>query len=96
MACGTPVAAFPVAGPIDVVGRCKGGVLDEDLRAAALRSLGLLREGARARALQFDWGIVCRQFIDYLVPARRALASLPISDAPASGERWQPAKRQRQ
>ena len=70
MACGTPVAAFPVAGPLDVVGRSDGGVLDPDLRAAALRSLAVPRERARARALEFDWAPVCAQFIANLVPAR--------------------------
>jgi len=70
MACGTPVAAFPVAGPLDVVGSSDGGVLDTDLHAAALRSLQVPRERARARALEFDWNPVCRQFIQHLVPAR--------------------------
>ena len=35
MACGVPVAAYPVTGPIDVVVRGVTGVLSEDLRAAA-------------------------------------------------------------
>ena len=70
MACGTPVAAYPVAGPLDVVGDSAGGVLDPDLRSAALRALALPRAGARARALEFDWSGVCRQFVQHLVPAR--------------------------
>jgi glycosyltransferase involved in cell wall biosynthesis len=70
MACGTPVAAYPVAGPLDVVGRSGGGVLDDDLRAAALAALDLPRERARERALQFDWEPVCDQFLAHLVPAR--------------------------
>jgi glycosyltransferase involved in cell wall biosynthesis len=70
MACGTPVAAYPVPGPLDVVGGSRGGALDRDLKAAALRALELPREQARARALEFDWHPVCRQFIDLLVPAR--------------------------
>jgi len=70
MACGTPVAAYPVAGPLDVVGDSAGGVLDADLRSAALRALALPRAGARARAVEFDWSGVCRQFIQHLVPAR--------------------------
>ncbi len=75
MACGTPVAAYPVAGPLDVVGGSAGGVLDADLRSAALRALALPRAGARARALEFDWNAVCRQFLQFLVPARgRALS----------------------
>jgi glycosyltransferase involved in cell wall biosynthesis len=68
MACGTPVAAFPVAGPLDVVGASDGGVLDLDLRRAALRSLEIPRERPRARALEFDWNRVCREFVSYLVP----------------------------
>ena len=75
MACGTPVAAFPVAGPLDVVGRSDGGVLDADLRAAALRSLHVPRERARARALEFDWQPVCAEFVSHLVPARSGSAS---------------------
>jgi glycosyltransferase involved in cell wall biosynthesis len=75
MACGTPVAAFPVAGPLDVLGqkgagRSAGGVLDADLRAAALQALGHDRDAVRSRALQFDWSAVCAQFLDHLVPAR--------------------------
>ena len=72
MACGTPVAAYPVAGPLDVLGDSDGGVLDADLRAAALRALQVPRERARARALEFDWRQVCEQFVGFLVPTRRA------------------------
>jgi glycosyltransferase involved in cell wall biosynthesis len=70
MACGTPVAAFPVAGPLDVIGASDGGALDDDLHVAALRALQLPRERARARALEFDWHAVCDQFVTFLVPAR--------------------------
>ncbi|MBC7954294.1 MAG: glycosyltransferase family 1 protein [Cytophagales bacterium] len=72
MACGTPVAAYPVPGPLDVVApqhnADDGGVLHDDLRVAALRALDIPRSAARRRALQFDWAEVCRQFIEYLVP----------------------------
>lgn len=74
MACGTPVAAYPVAGPLDVVAprgdADDGGVLHDDLRTAALRALDIPRAAARRRALQFDWSAVCAQFISHLVPAR--------------------------
>ena len=82
MACGTPVAAFPVAGPLDVVGASDGGVLDVDLRRAALRALEVPRERARARAEAFDRDRVAREFVAYLAPiARRdaALALPPLS-----------------
>ena len=68
MACGTPVAAFPVAGPLDVIGDSDGGVLDVDLAQAALRALTVPRARARARALEFDWEGVCDQFVSFLVP----------------------------
>ena len=66
MASGTPVAAFPVAGPIDVVGASAGGVLDTDLRRACLAALALPREGARAHAMGFSWAAATRQFVDAL------------------------------
>lgn len=69
MACGTPVAAFPVAGPLDLVADSAGGVLDADLRRAALRALTLPREGALARARAFGWDTVAEQFVSHLVPA---------------------------
>lgn len=73
MACGTPVAAFPVPGPLDVVAPRHdgedGGVLHDDLRVAALAALDIPRDAARRRALQFDWHEVCRQFVAHLVPS---------------------------
>ena len=54
MACGTPVAAFPVPDPLDVVAGSAGGALDEDLQRAAMRALELPRESVRQRAPRFD------------------------------------------
>ena len=75
MASGTPVAAFPVAGPIDVVGSSAGGVLDPDLRRACLAALELPREGARAHAMTFSWAAATRQFVDALPLIRHAEAA---------------------
>jgi glycosyltransferase involved in cell wall biosynthesis len=72
MACGLPVAAFPVDGPLDVAGNSDAGVLDNDLAAASQRALHIPRDRARARALCFDWNAVCEQFLGYLVPAHAA------------------------
>jgi glycosyltransferase involved in cell wall biosynthesis len=68
LACGTPVAAYPVDGPLDVVGASDGGVLEDDLRSAALRALSIPRSRARARAMAFDWDDVACRFVANLVP----------------------------
>lgn len=73
LACGTPVAAFPVPGPQDVLGDSPAGVLDEDLRAAAFAALRVPRAHARQRALHFGWGGVTDRFVELLVPARDAV-----------------------
>ncbi len=66
MACGTPVAAFPVVGPIDVIGQSGGGVMHEDLRAACLQALNLPREQVRRRAEEFSWVTATGQMLDAL------------------------------
>jgi len=66
MACGTPVAAYPVTGPVDVVRHNVTGILDEDLRAAALAALDLSRDVVRAHAVESSWGRATRQFVDNL------------------------------
>ncbi|MDO5623087.1 MAG: glycosyltransferase family 1 protein [Pseudomonadota bacterium] len=76
MACGTPVAAYPVPGPIDVVGRdSPGGALDDDLRAACMAALGKNREAVRGHAEQFNWPTATRQFEQALVPIASAHAA---------------------
>ncbi len=74
MACGLPVAAYPVMGPVDVVGISGAGALDEDLRAAALAALDIPRDKARAHALTFTWENCARQFLDNIAYARGAAA----------------------
>ncbi|MEY2776327.1 MAG: hypothetical protein RLY30_425 [Pseudomonadota bacterium] len=68
MACGTPVAAFPVAGPVDVVGP-SAGVLSENLEDASIRALSCSRDEVLAWAAQYTWPEATRQFSSYLVPA---------------------------
>lgn len=72
MACGVPVAAYPVAGPLDVVAEPKAGCLDADLEKAALRALELNPEDCRQYALGYAWEHCTRQFYENLVPARRS------------------------
>jgi glycosyltransferase involved in cell wall biosynthesis len=72
MACGTPVAAYPVEGPLEVVGApARGGVLDHDLAAGWYRALALPRHEARARAMDFSWAYASLLFLGHLVPAKR-------------------------
>jgi len=69
LACGLPVAAYPVTGPLDVVGESGAGCLSEDLRAAALMALDIPRERARAHAMTFSWENCARQFLDNVAQA---------------------------
>jgi glycosyltransferase involved in cell wall biosynthesis len=68
MACGLPVAAYPVTGPVDVIGDSPAGALDEDLRAACLRALTIPRAVARRHAEHFSWEACTRQFLSHLHP----------------------------
>ncbi len=70
MACGVPVAAYPVTGPIDVIEDGVTGALDVDLAAAALRALKVDSAACRARALKSGWDISSREFENNLVPVR--------------------------
>lgn len=62
MACGVPVAAYPVTGPIDVVKVGVTGLLSEDLRGATLGALQMNRQACRDHALQFTWEKATAQF----------------------------------
>ncbi len=64
LACGVPVAAYPVMGPVDILGTSAAGALDEDLRAACLKALSLERAAARAHALRYTWARAAGQFLD--------------------------------
>lgn len=82
MACGTPVAAYPVTGPADVVRDGDTGCLNEDLAAAARRCLALSREVCVAHARANDWRATARFFLEHTVP---------IDTATAASERGTPA-----
>lgn len=68
MACGTPVAAFPVTGPIDVITNDKAGVLDNDLQTACLAALQKSRSDVCDFATQHSWEKTSRQFEALLHP----------------------------
>jgi glycosyltransferase involved in cell wall biosynthesis len=62
MACGVPIAAFPVTGPIDVVKHGVTGILDRDLRCAALKALQLNAQDCVDYARRFSWINCSRTF----------------------------------
>lgn len=75
MACGTPVAAYPVDGPLEVVGQpASGGALQADLSLAWYEALAIPRHAARARALVFSWAHASQVFLGHLVQARKAVS----------------------
>ena len=82
LACGTPVAAYPVTGPRDVIGGAQGlgkaggiGAIDADLRRAALAALDADRAACRAYAERFSWRACAMLFCDNLVPMTEGLAA---------------------
>jgi glycosyltransferase involved in cell wall biosynthesis len=85
MACGTPVAAYPVPGPIDVVGpNSPGGVLDTDLRSACLAALKLPRDEVYQHARQYTWRAATEQFVQALQPIVRASSTPALAAAPSA------------
>lgn len=75
LASGIPVAAYPVTGPLDVVGpHPEVGCLHEDLGEAIKGALGKSPEACRALALQYSWDACTDQFLANLTPLREPVA----------------------
>jgi glycosyltransferase involved in cell wall biosynthesis len=70
LACGTPVAAFPVTGPKDVLIAAAGniGTVNTDLRIAAMAALVADRAACRAHAERYSWRACAEIFLSHLVP----------------------------
>lgn len=66
LASGVPVAAYPVAGPRDVIGDAPVGVLDANLRVACLRALTMRPETCRDFALGMSWEAAARHFLGHV------------------------------
>lgn len=67
LACGTPVAAFPVTGPVDVLTPAVGA-MHEDLDIAIAAALTRDRRACAAYGQGFTWEASARQFLGALVP----------------------------
>ena len=77
LACGTPVAAFPVTGPLDVIADHPVGALDADLQIACMRALGMSRRACRNFAVERSWENSARQFIGNLTALHPSRALQP-------------------
>lgn len=69
LACGVPVAAFPVTGPLDVLGNSDVAVLGEDMGASIEAALKIDKDKCRAVAMDYSWEAATAQFIANLPPA---------------------------
>jgi len=68
LASGVPVAAYPVQGPLDVIGDTDVGVLDEDLGRAMSQALEIDPARCRDYALGQSWQVAARQFLNNVQP----------------------------
>jgi glycosyltransferase involved in cell wall biosynthesis len=68
LASGVPVAAFPVTGPLDVIGTSAAGRLSENLGLACREALKIPPAICREHALRFSWQETAAQFLGHLHP----------------------------
>jgi glycosyltransferase involved in cell wall biosynthesis len=68
MACGVPVATYPVEGPLDVIVNGVNGWMDEDLHTATIKALGVPHESCREFAENHSWEVCTRQFLSLMEP----------------------------
>ncbi|MEZ4883660.1 MAG: glycosyltransferase family 1 protein [Chitinophagales bacterium] len=82
LACGTPVAAFPVTGPKDVIGDASVGALDIDLSKAVEKALQVNRENCLPYAKQFTWENCALHFRQFLAKFTedKEVKGLPYQD----------------
>jgi glycosyltransferase involved in cell wall biosynthesis len=96
MACGTPVAAFPAPGPIDLIPGQGAGLAD-----ACLEALKVSRPATRAYAERFSWRASAEEFVRNLQPYpeleklrfwRRLRRLARIRRGPSKGPPWEQTK----
>jgi glycosyltransferase involved in cell wall biosynthesis len=72
LASGLPVAAFPVAGPRDVIGAAPVGALNDDLRLACLSALTISPQACLEFAARHTWESSARAFVENIIAVRNA------------------------
>ncbi|MGA8902127.1 glycosyltransferase family 4 protein [Bradyrhizobium sp.] len=75
LASGTPVAAFPVSGPRDVIGSAPVGALNEDLAEACRAALRVSRQECLEFATRHTWAASARAFIEHMADIRAGAES---------------------
>ncbi|MCM8556419.1 glycosyltransferase family 4 protein [Sphingomicrobium sediminis] len=104
LACGTPVAAFPVQGPIDIIGpQDKGihrgrrpiGALDEHLGAAIHKALRVDAADCVAEASHYAWDACTDRFVAGLVTLDGETPALAASPSSERAQRLAPRPRNR-
>ncbi len=68
LSCGTPVAAYPVPGPKDILGGSKIDTLDQDLKTSSLKALKVNREDCLEFAKKYSWEETARIFYNNISP----------------------------
>lgn len=68
LACGLPVAAYPVTGPVDIITEPYLGVLDDDLAKAARDAAMLAGHDLREAYIKehYSWDIATKQFLSVI------------------------------
>jgi glycosyltransferase involved in cell wall biosynthesis len=86
LASGLPVAAFPVTGPLDVIGTAPVGVLNEDLQAACLSALNISSQACLEFAAKHTWEASARTFVDEMAD----IGDVALDEAAAQFEPEEP------
>lgn len=67
LACGLPIASFPVMGPIDIIEQGVSGYTSENLEEAALACLNLKKEDCIEKASQYTWNKTAHNFLKHQI-----------------------------
>lgn len=70
MRTGTPVAAYPVTGPIDIIENGLNGHMDDDLETAVKKCLTIDRKTVYDNSSQYSWQSATDRFVSALVPRK--------------------------
>jgi glycosyltransferase involved in cell wall biosynthesis len=68
LACGVPVAGYPVQSCKNVIADDRVGILSEDLHHATMTALTLNPQHCRDYAMAFAWEKCTQEFVENLVP----------------------------